>query len=352
MRKVPYSSNKTFLVLIQKTKQPCTFNDYRPISLCNFAYKIFSKILTERLEKFMERIISPNQRAFVEGRWIAENTIIAHEVVHKIKKHKGNSGLILIKMDIKKAYDRLEWDCVMKALNAWGFSLEVQQIIRNCLDTVQYSLLLNGDISGTFSPSRGLRQGNLLSPFIFILCSELLTRLLLKEENEGRLHGIKVSRNAPAISHLMFADDLLMMFKANKEEVLAFKRTLDMFFGWFGQEANVNKSSILFSKNTTKENRVAIRSIIGFKDMPKVSVYLGNSLLYSRNMIKNFMALKDRISHKLDGWNRNLLSKAGKATLVSSVVQAIPTYSMSTFWVMQRFGFFDLAFLVGHEGGF
>lgn len=118
LRKMPYSSNKMFLVLIPKTKQPCSFNDYRHISLCNFAYKILSKILTERLKKFMGRIISPNQGAFVEGRWIAENRIVAHEVVHKIKQHKGKKGLMLIKMDLKKAYDRLEWDCIMKALNA------------------------------------------------------------------------------------------------------------------------------------------------------------------------------------------------------------------------------------------
>lgn len=132
------------------------------------------------------------------------------------------------------------------------------------------------------------------------------------EESYGRLHGIEVSWNAPAISHLMFADDLLVMCRANKDEVLAVKRTLDLFFGWSGQEANVNKSSILFSKNTPKEDRMVIRSIIGFKDMPKDSIYLGNSLLHSWNRTKDFMALKDRISHRLEGWSRIFCPNLGK----------------------------------------
>lgn len=152
---MPYSINKTFLVLIPKTKHPFNFNHYRPISLCNFAYNIISKILIERMKKLMGMIVSPNQEAFVEGHSIAENMIIAQEIVHKIKKHKNKNGLMLIKVDLKKAYDRLEWGFVERALNVWGFFKEVQQLIKSCLGTVQYSILLNDGISGSFSSSCG-----------------------------------------------------------------------------------------------------------------------------------------------------------------------------------------------------
>lgn len=100
--------NKTFLVLIPKTKYASHFNHFSSISLCNFCYKVVSRILANRLRKYLKRIVSPNQGAFVEGRWIAENTIIAQELVHKVKKHQGKQGLLLMKIDLQKAYDSLE----------------------------------------------------------------------------------------------------------------------------------------------------------------------------------------------------------------------------------------------------
>lgn len=120
------------------------------------------------------------------------------------------------------------------------------------------------------------------------------------------------------------------MCRANKEEAEAVKRSLDVFFGWSGHEANTNKSSILFTKNTTVVDRMAVKSILEFKEMPNNSIYLGNFLLLSRNINKDFKALKDRISQRIEGWNMNLLSKAGKATIVTSVIQAILSYTMST----------------------
>ena len=119
---VPRGLNRTFLVLIPKNDQASNFNHFRPISLCNFIYKICSKLLANRLRPLLDKIISSNQGAFVKGRWIAENSIIAQELVHKIKSHKGKNGLLLMKIDLKKAYDRLEWSFVDRSLSAWGFS--------------------------------------------------------------------------------------------------------------------------------------------------------------------------------------------------------------------------------------
>lgn len=110
--------NKIFLVLIPKVQHAVTFTQFRPISLCNFLYKIVSKILTNRLGPFLSRIISPNQGAFVEGRWITENTVIAHKVVQKVRKHKGMNGLMVVKIYLQKTYDYLELGLVESVLTA------------------------------------------------------------------------------------------------------------------------------------------------------------------------------------------------------------------------------------------
>lgn len=122
---------------------------------------------------------------------------------------------MVIKVDLKKAYNWVEWKFLNRVLDVWEFSPEVCKLIGNCLSTVNYSLLLNGSISGNFTPGRGLKQCDPLSLFLFILCSEFLTRLIHREEFLDKIHGIKVCRNAPAIFHLMYADDILLMSRAN-----------------------------------------------------------------------------------------------------------------------------------------
>ena len=157
-------------------KQTIKYNEhYRSISLCNFTYKIVSKLLTSRIGVFLDRLISHYQGAFVQGRWIAENSIIAEELMHKIRQHKGKNGLTFIKIDLSKAYDRLEWPFLELVLHEWGFSDQVRRLIMSCVSTVRYNLLLNGSLCKDFTPTRGVRQGDLLSPYLFILCAEILS---------------------------------------------------------------------------------------------------------------------------------------------------------------------------------
>lgn len=118
---IPDLENRTFIILIPKTDQPSNFNHFKPISLCNFTYKVVSKILTRRISKLVGKIISPNQGAFVKGRWTAENSIVGQEVIQKVKKHKGKQGLMVMKIDLKKAFDKMECSFLIKALEEWGF---------------------------------------------------------------------------------------------------------------------------------------------------------------------------------------------------------------------------------------
>lgn len=128
LRDVPRYMNHTFIVLIPKVENAVNFNQFRPISLCNFVYKIVAKILASRLRSVMDKIISPNQGAFVKRRWIADNTLVAQELSHKMKKHKGKGGLMLVKLDMKKEYDRIEWGFLKKALLGWGLFRNLPRI--------------------------------------------------------------------------------------------------------------------------------------------------------------------------------------------------------------------------------
>ncbi|GLT68114.1 hypothetical protein SLA2020_403730 [Shorea laevis] len=119
-----------------------------------------------------------------------------------MKQKKGNGGLMALKLDMEKAFDSMEWDFILQILNRLGFHPTWVQWIRQCLTTTSFSILLDGAPYGKFFPSRGLRQGDPLSPFLFILGSEILSRLIIREENLGLLHGIKMTRQCPAISHL------------------------------------------------------------------------------------------------------------------------------------------------------
>lgn len=118
---VTFNINKTFLVLIPKKEGATNFTNFRPISLCNFTYKVVAKILTLRIGDVITKIISHHQGAFVKGWWIAETTIVAQKVLHKVRTHKGKNGLMLLKINLKKAYDRVEWSFLRRALEIWGF---------------------------------------------------------------------------------------------------------------------------------------------------------------------------------------------------------------------------------------
>lgn len=170
-------------------------------------------------------------------------------------------------------------------------------------------------------------QAEVLDSHLFCL-SLVLNSFLGLCFGKKRKVALTVSKSTVMCLRLLYADDLL---NAKENEARAIRRCFEQYFSWSGQEANIEKSCILFSKNTSKLDRMAIKVVFGFKEMAKDSVYFGNTLLLSRNKMKDFKIMKDRIGQRIEGWNQNLLSKDGKATFIFSIIQNIPTYTMSTF---------------------
>lgn len=149
-----------------------------------------------------------------------------------------------------------------------------------------FSLLLNGNVTSSFKPSLGIRQGDHLSPLLFIIGFEVLTRLISVKESKGTMHVIKVSRSVPAISHLMYADDLLVLTRMDRQNTLSFKTYFDKSCKWSGQETNLEKSSILFLKDTFRGDKWEVKEVTSFKMTKTSSVYLGNSLVMGHNCVK------------------------------------------------------------------
>ena len=255
--------NITNICMIPKTERPTRMTELRPISLCNVGYKIISKVLCQRLKIYLPLLISETQSAFVAGRLISDNILIAQEMFHGLRTNKACQGKFMaIKTDMSKAYDRVEWDFIKALLQKLGFDIHWIKLMMECISSVQYRVLLNGQPCGLIIPHRGLRQGDPLSPYLFILCTEALIANIKRAERGKQLTGMKVARACPSISHLLFADDSLFFCKAKKEECQTILRILKEYEAVSGQLINLEKSSIQFGHKIEESVRQDLRDIL------------------------------------------------------------------------------------------
>jgi len=212
----PSNLNMTNIALIPKGDSQVSMKDWRPIALCNVVYKIVAKVLANRLKLVLDKCISDSQSAFVSGRSILDNAMVAIEIIHYMKsKVKGKKWDVALKLDISKAYDRIDWSYLQRVMTKMEFSDQWVKWIMMCVETVDYSVLVNGNATSRIISGRGLRQGDPLSPYLFIICVEGLSALIRKAEARGEINGVKICNNAPIISHLLFVDDCFLFFRAN-----------------------------------------------------------------------------------------------------------------------------------------
>lgn len=227
--------NHTHIDLIPKLANPSRVTEFRPISLCNVLYKIVAKVLANRLKCILPLIISSNESAFIPGRLISDNILIAYETLHSMHSRMwGKEGYMAIKLDMSKAYDRVEWDFLAAVMRRMGFTSRWVDLIMECITTVSYSIIVNGQPVGNFLPSRGLRQGDPLSPYLFLMCAEVLSTQLQQAEQMGLLRGVPTSPKGPRLNHLFFADDSLLFCKASVYEWQVLSNLLEVYEGASG----------------------------------------------------------------------------------------------------------------------
>lgn len=300
------SQNVTHVRLIPKIVGAKKVADYRPIALCNVFFKIISKMLALRLKPVLHTIISENQSAFLPGRAIADNILITHEVLQFLKTSKAEKRCTMaVKTDMSKAYDRVEWRFIERVLQRLGFHAKWVQLIMQCVSTVSYSYLINESVHGEVTPKRGIRQGDPLSPYLFILCGQVLSGLCRNAEKDGTLQGIRVATKCPRVNHLLFADDTMFFCQTSPANCDKLKSILWMYEQASGQQINTTKSSITFSSKTPEH--------------------------FGRRKKDLFTTIVDRIRQCAASWSTRHLSKAGKLTMLKAVLTAIPTYTMSCF---------------------
>ena len=217
-------------------------------------------------------------------------------------------GYMAIKIDLEKAYDKLEWSFIRRMLIRINLPTNLVDLIMSCVSSVTTSILFNGSSLDSILPSRRIRQGEPLSPSIFILCVDYLSQLIKEKCNNKMWSPVKASRSGPAFLHLMFADDLVLFAKADLLNCSSIRDVLDEFCAVSGQTISESKSRVYFSPNVDQDSRESLSDILGCRSIPNLGKYLGIPIKHPNSSSQDFNFILDRIKGKLAGWKANLLS--------------------------------------------
>jgi hypothetical protein len=304
--------------------------DFRSISLVSGVYKIIAKVLANRLRKVVEKIILKSQNAFVKGRQILDSVLIANECLDSRIK-SGEPGLIC-KLNIEKAYDHVNWNSLLYLMKRCGFEERWCSWIAHYISSARFSVLVNGTPSGFFSSSRGLRQGDPLSPLLFVIVIEALSKMFAISIHKGFLSGFSVgsdSNGVLKISHMLFGDDTLVLCGANPDH-LRFLRVLFLSFeAVSGLKINPAKSILVLVGNV--DNMDELADIMGCGVSSQPLKYLGLPLGAPFKAKSNWDDVVGKIERRLARWKQMYLSKGGRVTLIKSTLSNLPTYFLSLF---------------------
>ncbi|KAG7557811.1 Reverse transcriptase domain [Arabidopsis suecica] len=283
-----------------------------------------------RLKNVISKLIGPAQASFIPGRLSIDNIVVVQEAVHSMRRKKGRKGWMLLKLDLEKAYDRIRWDFLKETLGAAGLSEEWTGRIMECVSNPSMSLLWNGEKTDSFSPARGLRQGDPLSPYLFVLCLERLCHLIEDSVGQKLWKPISLSQGGPKLSHICFADDLILFAEASVAQVRVIRTVLEKFCLASGQKVSLEKSKIFFSNNVSRELERLISAESGIESTRELGKYLGMPILQKRINKETYGEVLERVASRLAGWKSQTLSFAGRITLTKAVLSSIPIHTMSS----------------------
>ena len=327
---LPQGINSTHIALLPKIQTPETAAHFRPIGLCNVSYKIITKVIVNRLKPILPILISNTQASFVPGRQITDNIVIVQEVIHTMRRKQGSKGFMALKVDFEKAYDRLKWSFIRETLSQMNLPILLIDIIMDCITTSDLKVLWNGEPSRSFKPSRGVRQGDPLSPYLFVMCMERLYQTIEAAIIANKWKPIRASRGGPLLSNLFFADDIILFAEASLDQANVIHDCLDRFCNASGQKVSLAKSRVYFSKNVDTSTKAILTEALQMEATDDLGMYLGMPTLTSRVTKETFSHLCEKIDRRLSGWKTKYLSMAGRITLAKSTISTLANYSMQT----------------------
>lgn len=318
------SANATNLVLIPKSSPSSTVSSFRPISCCNVVYKCISKIIATRLVAVLQRIISHNQVAFLPKRNILDNIMLAHELLKGYGAANNPSGAML-KLDLKKAYDSIQWKSIVRIMSIMGFPKVYVAWIYECLSTANFSLIFNGTSSGYFPSKQGIRQGDPLSSYLFIMVMEVFT-CMLTPLYQNKLVQYHPKCKDLQITSLLFADDIMIFTRPDSNSIACILETISQFYSMTGLQLNPDKSSILFSGISPVQAH-DLTTFSGMQPMSHDMNYLGLPLCSSRVRKVDCLPLYNKITAAMGCWANRFLTQAGRLVLIKSI-----SFSMMVYW--------------------
>ena len=321
---MPRCINTTRIALIPKVGNPDHLHDYRPISCCTVIYKCISKIIAKRIQSSLASVISRSQSAFLPGRNISDAIFLVQELMHNYHRTLG-SPRCAIKVDLRKAFDTIQWNFILQALDSINIPPPVINWIRVCITSPFFTISLNGTDHGFFPASRGLRQGDPLSPLLFVFAMEGLNGIIQQAtlSPDFKYHW---RCKDPVITHQGFADDLILFCRADPNSVQILKGALDKFMHLSGLSINLTKSSV-FAAGVDNQMRATIVAILGIQENDCPLSYLGVPLIYTKLSQADCLPLLERIKSRIKLWTTATLSYAGRLQLITSVL-----FSMQVYW--------------------
>ncbi|XP_021721937.1 uncharacterized protein LOC110689456 [Chenopodium quinoa] len=280
-------------------------------------------IIEFALQDFQSRVMD-DMNAILRRSYSAEEVKFALDQMHPIKA----LGPDVLANRLKEFLDKI----ISVQQSAFTYSGESwSRCVMNCVRSVSFSMLINGKPYDVFTPSRGIQQGNPLSPYLFILCADIFSHLLQRAEECGTLHGIRIAPTAPDISHLLFADDCIIFSKANMQDLEAINDVLEVYEKSSGQNINFDKTTIFFSKGVGEGKRKELANRCGVRVVDIHDRYLGLPTVVGRSKKVITKGITEKLWKKLQGWKGMVLSKAGREVMIKAVAQSLPTYAISVF---------------------
>lgn len=325
---LPATANATILTLVPKFPGATKISEFRPIACLNTIYKLISRLLVRRLKPILQQLILPSQTAFVKGRLIVENSVLASELVNGYHKNRG-SKRITIKVDIAKAFDTLSWDFLFACLEGLHMPAQFLRRLKACICTPSFMLGYNGTVNGYFKGKRGLRQGDPMSPYLFVIAMNCLSHMLNKVAEQNRM-GYHAKCRKTKLTNLSFADDLLIFTDGSIESVQCVLQVLRDFEERSGLVVSMQKTSF-FASGLSDEEVSTIQASTGMVCGALPVRYLGVPLCSKKLSLTNCEPLLQQIKAKFSSWSVKSLSFSGRHLLIKTVIAGINTFWCSAF---------------------